>query len=89
LFAAGIRCARGMNYLISENQLANKGRLIDLRKLKVFALEKLPVKSSLRDVLLSERDEVQADEFIHRLSVWLKRVRFHCFQSQIPRWEWE
>jgi hypothetical protein len=57
---------------MSENQLANNGRCIDLRKLEVFALEKLPIKSSLRDVLLSEQDEMAADEFIHKLSVWLK-----------------
>jgi hypothetical protein len=60
---------------MSENQLANNGRLIDVRKLKAFALEKLPIKSSLRDVLLSERDEMQADEFVHKLSVWLKLCR--------------
>ena len=64
-----------MNYLMSENQLASKGRGVDLRELKAFALEKLPIKSSLRDVLLSERDEMPADEFIHKLAVWLKLWR--------------
>ena len=61
-----------MNCLMSENQLENTGSRIDLRKLKAFAIEKLPIKSPLRDVLLRERDEMQADEFIHKLSVWLK-----------------
>ena len=59
---------------MSENQLASTGR-VDMQKLKMFALEKLPIKSSLRDVLLCERDEMQADEFIHKLSIWLKLCR--------------
>jgi hypothetical protein len=64
-----------MNCLKCENQLANHGRRIDLPKLEAFAFEKLPIKSSLRDVLLSERDEMQVDEFIHKLSIWLKLCR--------------
>jgi hypothetical protein len=57
---------------MSENPLENTSNRIDLRKLKTFAIEKLPIKSPLRDVLLSERDEMQTEEFIHKLSVWLK-----------------
>jgi hypothetical protein len=67
-----VRDLAGMNYLMSENQLVNKGRHIDSWKLVAFAFERLPIESSLRDVLLSEQDQMQADEFIHKLSVWLK-----------------
>jgi len=45
---------------------------IDIRKLKHFASIKLPHNSPLREVLLSEKDHMTVDEFLHKLDVWLK-----------------
>jgi len=61
---------------VSDGQSAKRVQTrIDLRRLKAFALDRLPAGSSLRDVLLSEESEMPADEFIHKLSVWLKLLR--------------
>jgi len=48
---------------------------INIRKLKYFASIKLPHNSPLREVLLSEKDHLTVDEFLHKLDVWLKLCR--------------
>lgn len=44
---------------------------VDIGSLKRFALEKLPASSPLRDVLLSEVDELSAYDFITKMHTWL------------------
>jgi len=44
-------------------------------RLKEFAISALPEGSALRNVLLSERDEVDVDEFIVKIDIWLKLLR--------------
>lgn len=39
--------------------------------LRRFVLEKLPEKSVLREVILSEKEELTAEEFIAKMEVWL------------------
>ena len=50
-------------------------RSIDLKRLKVFAAEKLGHESALREILLLERDEVPPDEFLAKLPAWLVLLR--------------
>jgi hypothetical protein len=45
---------------------------VDLRGLKRFASESLPVDSVLRGILVGEDDKITADTFLARLSVWLR-----------------
>ena len=45
--------------------------MINMGRLKTFALERLPPDSTLRDVLLAEREELTAEEFLAKLDVWL------------------
>jgi hypothetical protein len=53
----------------------SKIKKVDLRPLKVFALEKLP-DSSLRDVILSElREEVDVAAFLTVLPIYLRLSR--------------
>jgi len=52
-------------------------RVIDLRGLKKFALEKLP-RSHLRDLLLGENDGLSAQEFLAKLDVWIKLLGKEC-----------
>lgn len=47
---------------------------VNIRPLKEWALN-LPKNSVLRDLLLGEPDELQADEALILFSVWLKLIR--------------
>jgi len=51
------------------SQSSNK---LDLRPLKSFVREKLPRKNVLRKVLLTEKDEIDRNEFMAKIDVWLK-----------------
>ncbi len=50
-------------------------RRISIRRLKDFALEKLPSNSALRDVLLAEDDELEAVDLSVKIDVWLKLLK--------------
>jgi len=55
--------------------LSSRVKTVNLRPLKVFALEKLP-DSSLRDVVLSEkRDELDVAAFLMMLPIYLRLSR--------------
>jgi len=49
--------------------------LIDIRRLKTFAYDNLPRSSILRDLLLSEPDELPKTEFMVKIGLWLKISR--------------
>jgi hypothetical protein len=44
---------------------------VSTKGLRRFVLEKLPKKSVLREVVLSEKEELTAEEFIAKMEVWL------------------
>ena len=46
--------------------------MIDIRRLKKFATENLSSPSRLRAVLLSERDQLPAVDFLAKMDVWLR-----------------
>jgi len=46
--------------------------MVNIQKLKKFALEKLPKNSALREVLISEEDKLDITVFLARLPLWLK-----------------
>ena len=50
-------------------------RRVNLRELKEFVLTNLPKKSLLRDLILSEKEDVTANEFVVKLDMWLKLLR--------------
>ena len=50
----------------------NRSRPVNFKRLKNFAVIALRQGSVLREVLLSEEDEVPADAFLHRLPLWLQ-----------------
>jgi len=52
--------------------LKRKGKGLNIRPLKRFAGETFRVGSVLREVLLAEKDELSAEEFLAKLSIWLK-----------------
>jgi len=45
---------------------------VDVRRLKKFAFSRLPKNSTLRDLILSEEDKLEAHTFLARLPIWLK-----------------
>ncbi len=49
---------------------------VNIKKLKEFALDKLPKNNALREVLISEEDELDIKIFMARLPVWLRLNRF-------------
>jgi len=50
-------------------------RRVDIRSLRKLAEERLPRGSPLRELLLTERDELEAREFLAKLDVWLRLLR--------------
>ena len=50
-------------------------RPVDITRLRNFAAEKLPHESPLRDILLQEKDQIPAAEFLAKLQVWLALLR--------------
>jgi len=49
---------------------------VDIRKLKNFAFTQLSKPSVLREILLSEEDELDVHVFVARSLVWLRLSRF-------------
>jgi hypothetical protein len=47
-------------------------RKVTIRALKEFASERLPKGSALRDLLLTEKDELTAEEFLSKMDVWIR-----------------
>jgi len=48
---------------------------INIRRIKEFAMAKLPKGSALRDVLLSESDDMDVNDFLAKMEIWLKLLR--------------
>lgn len=48
---------------------------INLRPIKEFVLERLDTGSSLRDVILNEKDEIPVNEFLVKVEIWLHLSR--------------
>lgn len=48
---------------------------LDIRRLKNFAFNELPKEWMLRDILLSEHDELEVFDFIVKAEIWLKLAR--------------
>ena len=46
-----------------------------IQQLKKFAIEEIPKNDVLRELLLSEKDELNLTEFCCKLDVWLKLLR--------------
>jgi len=45
--------------------------MIDILRLKRFASDNLPSCSRLRSVLLSERDQLKANDFLAKMDIWM------------------
>jgi len=52
-----------------------KQHTVDLRRLKSFAAEALPLQSVLQGLLLEERDQIPTVEFLVKMDLWLKLLR--------------
>lgn len=48
---------------------------VNLKKLKIFALENLRENSRLRKLLLLDDEELAPEEFLVKLDVWLKLLK--------------
>jgi hypothetical protein len=47
-------------------------RTVSISRLKTFGYDRLSTASALRNLILSESDELPASEFLVKASVWLK-----------------
>jgi hypothetical protein len=50
---------------------------VDMTRLKAFAMEKLPQDWPLREILLSESNDLDISTFLARLPVYLKLARLN------------
>lgn len=48
---------------------------VNIKSLRKFANDKLPWNSILRELLLSESDLMDAEEFLVKMEVWLRLLR--------------
>ena len=48
---------------------------VKMGRLKDFAVDSLPEWSTLKKVLLSEKDEMDVKEFVAKMEIWLKLLR--------------
>lgn len=55
--------------------MENRKSRVNIKSLKLFAYEKLPEGSPLREVLLVENDEITVEEFLIKMDLWLKLSR--------------
>ncbi len=53
-------------------------KTVDIARLKVFAVEGLPKDSKLRELILTEKDMLNVEEFLAKMDVWLKLVKMEC-----------
>lgn len=50
-------------------------RKVNIRRLKNFAMNKIPKDWALHEILLSEHEELDLLEFMAKIDVWLKLAR--------------
>jgi hypothetical protein len=55
---------------------------VRIRRLKEFASERLPGGSTLRDLILTEEDELAPEEFLAKMDLWLKMFRREFLRCQ-------
>lgn len=55
--------------------------MIDIGRLKGFAVERLPSGSRLRSVLLSERDQLTVNDFLAKMDVWVTLINLEMRDS--------
>ncbi|MEM3476222.1 MAG: hypothetical protein QXF83_05825 [Candidatus Bathyarchaeia archaeon] len=55
--------------------VSKSSKRLSIRGLKDFALNNLPKGSVLREVLLMEKDELEVNEFLIKMDVWLKLLK--------------
>jgi hypothetical protein len=55
---------------------------INMRRLKDFAFTELPRSWILREIILSERDELDVSEFVAKAEIWLKLAKGNDCESR-------
>jgi len=68
-----------VNVMAAQHSEQTNGRLaneVDLCGLKRFAREKLPVGSSLREILLANDDKISVATFLAYVPIWLQLLKF-------------
>ena len=50
-------------------------KIVNIQRLKSLAYERLPIHSILRELLISEKDYMEAEEFLIKLDIYLKLMR--------------
>jgi hypothetical protein len=62
--------SKPMNSARSKPKLRTIGK-VNIAGLKRFAYERLPKHWALRDIILAEKDEIPAIEFVPKCEVWM------------------
>jgi len=73
-----------------ENPIAREPvRIVCISGLKMYAAENLSIGSPLREILLSEKDNLSVKEFLAKMSVWLRLFDWKQgvnMQNHGPKW---
>jgi hypothetical protein len=64
--------AQVKRFAFSSEKQASTIKIVELKR---FVRENFAPNSVLRDLILSERDEVSCDEFVVKVDVWLRLLR--------------
>lgn len=51
---------------------------VNIQRLKDFAFKEIPRDNVLRELLLSERDELETTELTSKIDIWLRLLRKTC-----------
>ena len=72
---------RRLRILLSPPHLYLSCSMIDIRRLKRFASGDLPINSQLRNVLLSEKDTLTANDFLAKMGTWMTLLNLETRSS--------
>lgn len=56
--------------------------MVDISRLKDFAENNLPIGTPLREVIICEKNTLNAKEFLDKLPIWLKLNDLYCKHSK-------
>lgn len=72
------------NYIESEKREPTKiNKTVDISKLKAWAAKNLPISSNVRNLILSEKNELSSEEFLAKMEDWLKLFDVESLQSNL------
>jgi hypothetical protein len=61
-----------LNVKQNKNDMRQMSKCVNISELKNFVIKNFPLESPLKRVLVNEEDVLSAQDFLAKLSIWLK-----------------